>query len=383
MRVLHVSEVATGGVATLLRAFIEEQLQRGHEPSLLCPAPLGIEGCDYFPWRLERNRPRSFPEALRQFREAVRSTEPDVVHLHSFFAGVFGRTPASGVRKEVALVYQPHAWNFAAARGAVSRRALSTWERAAATKVHAIVVNCQDELDEARRHSIKSDAVVIGLPVDPRRFVPGDAEVRPLDVEALTASARTVVLCLGALCWQKGQDRLVAAWEQQPPPDAVLLLVGGSEGPYLRRQGIDMLRELAPREWDRSIFAVGHQRDVRPWLQAADVLVQPSRYEGMAVAVAEALCSGVPVVSFDVNGVREALLDGAEPPAGAVARQGDVASLMGELNKRLRSPDLRSAESAAARRRGVSLFAPDLVMQRLDQAYAVALQRAGAAGPHP
>jgi glycosyltransferase involved in cell wall biosynthesis len=122
---------------------------------------------------------------------------------------------------------------------------------------------------------------------------------------------------------------------------------------------------------------VGHQVDVRPWLQAADVVIQPSRYESMSVAIAEALCSGVPVVTFDVVGAREAIMIGSEQDvAGDVVPQGDVEALLAALVRRLEDPALLESERAAARRRGLRLFAPDGVVPRLEEAYALALSRA-------
>jgi len=58
------------------------------------------------------------------------------------------------------------------------------------------------------------------------------------------------------------------------------------------------LRALAPREWDRTVRAVGEPPAVLPWLWAADLLVLPSRYETVGLVVAEAMCTGLPVVAI-------------------------------------------------------------------------------------
>jgi glycosyltransferase involved in cell wall biosynthesis len=329
---------------------------------------------------VHRKQPWSYPGAGYQVAAAVRRTNPDVVHLHSFVAGAFGRISRRVVPPGVGVVYQPHAWNFTAARSAGSLRAVTTWERWAGERTHVVVVNCEEEAQEGRSRGIHAEAVVVSFPVDPQVFVPADSEARSERADGLGLGSRHVVLCLGALCWQKGQDRLVAAWEKDPPPDSVLVLAGGSGGPYLRRHSVELIRQLAPREWNRSIVAVGHQVDVAPWLQAADVLVQPSRYESMGVAVAEALCAGVPVVTFDVTGAREAILDGPEEDvAGAVAAQGDVRGLMTQLSRRLEDPALLEAERAAARRRGLRLFRPDQAFERLAAAHELAASLAQSA----
>lgn len=77
------------------------------------------------------------------------------------------------------------------------------------------------------------------------------------------------------------------------------MLVG--DGPDAER-----LRAGAPP----SVLFAGAVRDTAPWYRAADLVVLPSRWEGMAVAPLEAMASGRAVLLSDVDGARESL-----PPA--------------------------------------------------------------------
>jgi glycosyltransferase involved in cell wall biosynthesis len=85
--------------------------------------------------------------------------------------------------------------------------------------------------------------------------------------------------------------------------------------------------------------------DPRPWYAAADVVVLPSRWEGLSLTLLEALASGCSVVASDIPGLAEAITAnvGARVPAG------DVGALADAVTLRLGDRDLRAVEASAAR----------------------------------
>ncbi len=112
-----------------------------------------------------------------------------------------------------------------------------------------------------------------------------------------------LLLCIGRLVEQKGQDILIRALAQIP--DARLVLVG--EGP--RRSDLESL--AARLGLSGRITFTGVSNDLRPLLASADVYVQPSRREGFGLAAVEAMAAGRPVVASDVPGLREVVADAA------------------------------------------------------------------------
>lgn len=113
LRILHVSEVHWGGVVTLLGHFVEQQVLHGHDVHVLAhPAmpPLHPSATAH-QWEIDRARPPSLWSARRELHRLVGELRPDVVHLHSWFAGALGRTPPSLNWCGVPVVYQPHAWS--------------------------------------------------------------------------------------------------------------------------------------------------------------------------------------------------------------------------------------------------------------------------------
>jgi len=372
LRILHVVEAHDGGVLSLMRIYARGQAARGHDIDVLAPADRAVEGTTHHHWPVGRSRPAGFPAAISSLHRVVRDLHPDVVHLHSFFAGFLGRARRlPEVAGTPAVVYQPHSWAFDAVSRRSLRRAIVAWERAADRRTTLLVGNCAEEVAEGHHNGVRTPGMVLGLPVDTNHFSPGDQPEREGLRQRFGLREPHVAVCVGRLSRQKGQDRLVAAWERSPLPDTQLVLVGGGDD-----STVESLRASAPGQWGHSIIPVGHQVDVRGWLRSADLMVLPSRYEGQSVAVAEALACGLPLVMCDVNGARAAVTDGPLAAGGAVVAQGDMSALLAAGAQRLADPGWLAAESKGARRRALRLFAADAVLDQLDLAYARALDRA-------
>jgi glycosyltransferase involved in cell wall biosynthesis len=121
---------------------------------------------------------------------------------------------------------------------------------------------------------------------------------------------------------------------------------------------------LAPR-LPSGVTLHGAVPDPRDWLTAADVVLLPSRWEGMALVPLEAMASGRSVVGFDVSGVAESVAD-----AGAAVPGGDVDSLADAVIKRLADPGLAEREGKRGRVRVEQLFDRADMLSRLSSAAA-------------
>ena len=119
----------------------------------------------------------------------------------------------------------------------------------------------------------------------------------------------------------------------------------------------DLAREVAAQLGmaDR-VHLAGFRRDVGDVLDAIDLFAVSSDREGFANAMLEAMAFGIPVVSTDVSGAREAL-DAApgEPRAGIVTgfSEAELAEAIGGL---IRDPDARRRMGDAARARAERRF---------------------------
>lgn len=136
-----------------------------------------------------------------------------------------------------------------------------------------------------------------------------------------------LLLTVGRLTPEKGQDVLLSAFATvvQRHPTCRLLLVGdGPLLPALREQAAALGVEDAVR-------LVGQRDDVPSLLKTADVFVSASLYEGLPLAVLEAMAAGLPVVATSVGEVPTLLGDGrgvVVPPSSPTALGTAVSELL-------------------------------------------------------
>lgn len=334
MRVLHVCQPVTGGVAQCVADLFADHVAAGWDVALACPPPppdSPLSGLPRQDWVATRNPGPSSWAETRALSRLLRRVDPDLVHLHSAKAGLAGRLAVRGQRT---TVYQPHAWSFEAASGP-ERRAAVAWERFALRWTDRVVTVSEAEQERGRQEGIAHPSKVV--------VVPNGVRVPP---ELDRASARglvgldlvPIVVCAGRLARQKGQDVLLAAWPavQAEVPDAVLVLVG--DGPEEAR-----LRQDAPP----GVRFSGPAADLHPWLSAADVVVVPSRWEAMSLVLLEGMAAARSVVASDVGAAQSCLL----PGAGAVVPAEQPGPLALALIARLQAPAMSAEEGRTGRDR--------------------------------
>jgi glycosyltransferase involved in cell wall biosynthesis len=353
-RILHVSQPVEAGVAIVLADLAEYQQASGWDVHVACPPGgwlsdrLAGTGVQVHTWHASRGPGTASLSEARHLLDVVRRLKPDVVHLHSSKAGLAGRL---AIRGSVPTVFQPHAWSFHAMGGLLAISS-AAWERIAVRWTDLVVAVSGGELHEGYRRGIAPPrSVVVPNGVDLGRFSPSD---RAGARARLGIGGEPLAVCLGRLALQKGQDQLLRAWPSvmTSVPQARLVLVG--EGP----ERASLTANLPP-----GACMAGATTTPEDWYAAADVVVVPSRWEGMALVPIEAMACERSVVGFDVAGLAECLGD-----AGAVIPTGDVRGLAREVAARLADPVLAAREGRRGRTRAVALYDRAQALTSTDEA---------------
>jgi glycosyltransferase involved in cell wall biosynthesis len=343
IRVLHVAAgFGAGGAervaANLLRTLDPEQFAVG-AVSLRGPFGSQLEDTlaqDGIPVWFTGKGKGFDPTALARVTRAMDRFRPQVVHTHTYALSY--ALPYMLGRRVPARVHTVH--NLAEREVGRSGR----WVHRLAFRRGVVPVAIAHEVADSLRSSYgieKFPLIPNGIPVDAYRLPPVGRE-RWRQEEGF---ARTDVLfvCVAGLRPQKNPSLLLASFARGPAADprAHLLLVGRGKLQTVLEKEIDALG-LRGR-----VHLLGLRSDVPEVLNAADVFVMSSDYEGNPLAVLEAMAAGKPVISTAVGGV-PGLVEGG---CGLLVPPLDAQALSEAMSFLLKNAGARASmgETSAAR----------------------------------
>lgn len=305
-------------------------------------------------------------KALRSLKKILRDFQPDIVHTHSAKGGILGREAAwqCGVQ---GIVHSVHGAPFHPYQSTAARRFYRWCERRAAKKCHRLisVADAMTDLLVSAGVAPRDKFVTIysGMEVEP--FLDAVANYRHSMRARFEFSEEDVVFVkVARLFHLKGHDDLIEAAKVvvQQLPQAKFLLVGDG---ILRNEL--QAKVAAAGMTDRFRF-VGliPPSEIPAHLAAADALVHTSYREGLARALPQGLITGLPVVSYDIDGAREVVIN---DQTGFLVGPGEIQSLAKALIQLGNDPEMRQRLGRAGRDRFTDIFRHQEMTRRIREVY--------------
>ncbi|MGD0158625.1 MAG: glycosyltransferase family 4 protein [Terracidiphilus sp.] len=283
---------------------------------------------------------------------------PDLVEFSTPKAGMLGIV-AARLRGVPRRVYLLRGLKLEGTSG-LKRRILWAAERVACACAHMVLCNSASlrqqafalGLAPARKLIVLGEGSTIG--VDVEHFSPGPCDVRSRF--AIPADA-PVIGFAGRLTRDKGLPELIEAFDRilLAAPRAFLLLVGWFDAAEDALDAGLRSRILShPR-----IRCTGFVSDTAPYYRAMDVMVLPTWREGFPNAVLEASATGVPVVTTESTGARDAVVPEV---TGLLIPPGYPEAIYESVMKLLRDPERRLRMGRAARAWVVEHYSEERVL---------------------
>lgn len=319
------------------------------------------EALPLFEGHLERQYapgPSGFLAFLRLVIRVAGEVRPDVVLVYGFTANMFwrlGRVLSSACRRPVYVLVLRSLHPIA--KPTAKKEKLDLLFSGMHQMVFSNSKIAADFLEQ--RGYPKRPVVLTYNGLDVSAFHPDEGKEETRAVLGIPADVR-VAVCVALFRREKGHQRLLDAFAKVAArmPEARLLLVGDGE---LRQVLMEQCGALGIVE---KVHFVGKQQDVAKWLQASDVFVLFSDFEGFPNAVLEGMAAGLPVVCTKVGGIPELVRDGED---GALVPLGDEAAAVEALVSLLGDPVRARAVGQAGRRRVEERFSMEQMVRSWEQ----------------
>jgi glycosyltransferase involved in cell wall biosynthesis len=323
MRIVHIiTRMIVGGAQENTRFNCLDLVRDfGDDVTLITGPSLGAEGSllDKYkdsdlkvllvPELIRSIRPWTDLQASQRLTQILGQLRPEVVHTHSAKAGILGRSVAWKL-KTPCVVHTVHGAPFHPYQSWPVRKLYQLCERWAAKRCHKLisVADAMTDLMVEAKVAERSKFVTIYSGMDIQPFLDAHQRRDETRIRLGIGPEDIVVGKIARLFHLKGHQYLLACAQSvvQSNPRIRFLLVGDG----ILRESIEKdIDAMGLRE--HFIFTGLVSPDEIPELIGAmDLLLHVSLREGLARALPQAFLAGKPVISYDIDGAREVVIDG-------------------------------------------------------------------------
>ncbi len=303
--------------------------------------------------------PAAENDTIRRIREVYAAERPDLVHHFTIKCMIYGSLAARQVGiKSIVNSVTGLGFVFLSRKPSVCllRAVIKRLYKKAFKGTQVIFENPDDRalfielglVGESNSH------VILGTGIDTDTFVP----VRPPDSTPLT-------ILPARMLWDKGIGEFVEAATaiREEGIQARFALIGKlDEGnpACVESETLTRWQKEGNVEW------WGWQEDIYACISLADIVCLPSYREGLPKILLEAASCGRPIVTTDVPGCREIVMDGVN---GLLVQVKSTEALKEALIRLIKDRDLRIRMGEAGREFAVSRFSTEIVNRETYQIY--------------
>ncbi len=370
LRVLEVFEPPDGGIPEHVRLVAEGLKRRGHAVTVAGRADASprqrLEDRDipYKPILLTGRVPDPLADlrSIGSLGSILRDNDFDVLHAHGQKAGILGRISAR--LRRVPSIYTPNSLVYRTQLMRPRRTSRMRFqvglhvERALARRTAAIVAVAQDERSVAIADRLAPPTRVVVI----HNGVEVDSDLAPNEELARFRGKGPLLGLVAGLRDQKGLPILLDSLELLAREGRPVRFAIVGNGPLWNEVAV----RVAAAPLREHTILMPFEGRVEPYLRSLDAFVLPSLWEGLPLAILEAMAMGLPVVATAVNGTPEAVEDGV---TGYLVPPKDPKALADRLMA-IASDEARRCEMGEAGRRvAASRFGVDRMVDELISVY--------------
>ena len=300
IKVLHIGEYVQGGVATYIKTLITRDRENGIDNYLFMAEEKSEHDWDFpadkIAYYAYHRAIVSLIPAMRAIQKHIRRIEPDIVFLHSSWAGMLARVPLLFGKECPRVIYNPHGWSFLMDVPMWKKRTYSLIEWLLAKKTDVIINVSKYEYDCGIRYGMPEEKMKVlytGIP---------DITAAAAQKSVRFSDDVINILFVGRFDRQKGLDFLLDVFRKNKLPHLHLNIIGA---PVIST-------ETNGYYDDEQISFLGwvQNSQIGEYYRAADAVIMPSRWEGFSIVALEAMRYGKAILASDRTSLPEQVEDG-------------------------------------------------------------------------
>lgn len=271
--------------------------------------------------------------AYRELKKIIDGGNFDLIHTHTPAASIFARMAARKARKKGTVVmYTCHGFHFHNAAPKKNWIMYYPVEKWMSRYTDYIVTINKEDFNRAKTFHAKNVRYIPGVGVDINRIKNAKVDKKAYKKSIGIPEDCVMLLSVGEMIERKNHQVIIKALGKLKRDDIYYVICG--KGPLKEE-----LEQLSKSLGVHTVF-LGFRRDIPELCNTADISAFPSRIEGLGLAGIEAMAAGVPLVSSNVHGILDYVIDGK---TGYACDPEDVDGFAKAIDKLASSEELRES----------------------------------------
>lgn len=243
--------------------------------------------------------------AYRELEEIINKDDFDLIHCHTPAASMLTRMAARTARKKGSTVmYTCHGFHFHNAAPKKNWMIYYPVEKACSRLCDYIVTINKEDFNRAKTFHAKNVRYIPGVGVDISRIKDTKVDKASYKKSIGVPEDGVMLLSVGEMIERKNHEVIIRALGKLQDEKIYYVICG--KGP-LKEHLSDLAKELG---LEKNVIFLGFRTDIPELCNTADISAFPSRIEGLGLAGIEAMAAGVPLVSSNVHGILDYVIDG-------------------------------------------------------------------------